>query len=189
MTEKVNQDHIGADVESKVLQLAADIQERDEAGRRAAAEPLPGAARAAFTLEPDIEVGHYKVRAACDFDLNLLSQLNSKFYDFFMKGGDSDTLPTGPDAWDLCYVMTNEPRAVAKLVKERKLQGLRDAAEYEFAFLQLRDLSQIVLAAVRQVALSCETVTAHKAASQGAEGEAAKSSHPPSGERLTASAG
>lgn len=185
----MNKEHLDPNLEEKIVRMANEVAMSDEAGRRAAAEPLPGAARAAFTLEPDIEVGHYKVRAACDFDLNLLSQLNSKFYDFFMKGGDSDTLPTGPDAWDLCYVMTNEPRAVAKLVKERKLQGLRDAAEYEFAFLQLRDLSQIVLAAVRQVALSCETVTAHKAASQGAEGEAAKSSHPPSGERLTASAG
>lgn len=185
----MNKEHLDPKLEEKIVRMANEVAMLDEAGRRAAAEPLPGAARAAFTLEPDIEVGHYKVRAACDFDLNLLSQLNSKFYDFFMKGGDSDTLPTGPDAWDLCYVMTNEPRAVAKLVKEKKLQGLRDAAEYEFAFLQLRDLSQIVLAAVRQVALSCETVTAHKAASQGTEGEAAKSSHPPSGERLTASAG
>lgn len=176
------------EVEAKVIQMAQEAAMRDEAGRKAAAEPLPGPTRTAFAVDPEIEVGKYSVRQACDYDLNLLSQLNSKFYDFFMKGGDSDTLPTGPDAWELCFVMTRPAREVAKLVKEKKVAGLKQAAEDEFSFHQLRDLAQIVVAAVRQIALSCETISGHKAASNGEE-EAAKADVPPSGEQLTALGG
>lgn len=173
------------EIEKRTNQIIQEAAARDEAGRRAAVEPLPGPSRKAFSIDPDIVVGDYTVRPACDFDLNLLSQLNSKFYDFFMKGGDTDTLPTGPDAWELCYVMTRPAREVAQTLKKSKVSGLKQAAEDEFSFYQLRDLAQIVVAAVKQIALSCETISGHKAASNGDEEGAAKADVPPSGGPLT----
>ena len=143
----------------------------DKAGKEAIAAPLPGPARDAFTLEPDIKVGKYNVRAACDFDLNLLSQLNSKFYSLFMKGEGGDDLPTGPSAWELCWIMTRPPREVAAYIKTHKLQGLKDAAAEEFQFLQLRDIAALVVPAVKQIVSSCATIVGHGAPETPTSGE------------------
>ena len=154
-------------ISPELLQKAAEKQQRqkieDAAGLQAATEPLPGPAREAFTLEPSQQVGPYQVRAACDFDLNLLSQLNSKFYALFMSGGAADELPSGPDTWDLCWIMTRPAREVAAFIKEQKLAGLKESAKDEFAFMPVRDLAALVIPCIRQIVASCTTVIGHEA--------------------------
>ena len=102
--------------------LVAVQREQDEAGKRAAAEPLPGPAREAFAACPDVVVGPYRVRAARDRDIKVLSQLKNCYYEFVMTG-DPALVRTGQDAYELCWVMTRPAREVKRLVEERGAAG------------------------------------------------------------------
>ena len=155
----------------------------DAAGKQAAAEPLPGPARQAFSVSPDIRVGPYTVRAARDRDIKTLSQLGNCYYQFVMTG-DEALVKTGQDAYELCWVMTRPARDVKAFTEKQGLDALRKAADDEFGDLATGDLMQIVAAAARQLALSCSTVVEHKSPeTPGDNGEVARGAVPPSGAR------
>lgn len=167
-------------LDQQTQEIAKHQAIEDSAGKVAALNPLPGPTRKAFSLEPEIKIGPYSVRPACDFDLNLLAQLNNKFHSLFMAGGGDD-LPSGPSAWELCWIMTRPARDVSEYVKKngKGLNGLKESAAEEFQFLQLRDITQLVTACIRQIVSSCETATVHGAPKQGDETEAANATENP----------
>jgi hypothetical protein len=171
------------------VELAAEETARDSAGAQAVREPLPGPAREAFAACPDEQVGPYKVRAARDRDIKVLSQLNNAYYKFVMTA-DPEDVKGGQDAYELCWIMTRPAREVKALVEKNGLDWLRAQADDEFGDLATADLMAVVTAAARQLAASCSTAVKHVAPDANNEnGEAAKSDRPPSGARLTATGG
>jgi len=161
--------------------MVADAAERDEAARRAIAEPLPGQARQAFAVDQAIEAGGYRVRPACDYDVEILDQLESKFGEFFKSGKDADILPTGHHAWELCHLMTTPPEDVDEFVAQHGLAAFKEAAKKRFAFAPQKTIAKVVMAAFKQMFRSFSDVPEHVPADVAGEStEAARSDHPPS---------
>lgn len=172
------------ELDKRAEQMIAEARQRDDAGDLASRAPFPGAAREAFAVDADATVCGYTVRDACDYDLVLLEQAKNSFYKFFLSGADEDLpMPSGPDAWLFCFIMTRDAKTVVRpLVKEKGIEGLKAAAEEEFSMKRTGDLVAVAVAGALKVAQSISTTQKHK--SPDAK-EVATSSLPPSGPQLT----
>lgn len=164
------------------------IQEQkveDMAGRRAMAEPLPGALADAFSLAPDIVVGPYNVRRFRDGDFKLLAALDNPFNDWLRAALNGDETgagvkmqPTGQPMWDLAFLFTR-PASVSKdVIAAVGVLELQAKAEEEFSELRIAALSQILEAIIEQATIYATANIAY--GSKPAEGEAAGAANPPS---------
>lgn len=179
---------LSPEVEEQERQVLAAARARDEAGRQAAKQPFPGPAAQAFSVERDPVVGEWTVRRGVDFDITVLSTLQSVFYTFLLDGAEDAPIPTGPQAWQVCRLMTRPPRETRDFLKQHGVEAFKQAAEEEFGFAETGLVARLTIECVRQIAASCATTVAHAAADPEGK-EAAKSARPPSGERSTAPGG
>lgn len=172
----------------QIRKRQAEQDVEDNAGKQAAATPLPGALRSAFAPQPFITVDEFKVRPFCDADFEALQFLDSpiqKMVAHAFEGeasNDKDIdgiirkLSRGADAWNLCYVLTTEPDELDELFKNQGVNGVKAAAKQKFRRLQTAAVIQIVMACIEQFNKSWETMVGMGAPK---EKEAASSSLPP----------
>lgn len=158
------------DIEQQIAETMARHAVEDAAGRRAAAEPLPGPLHDAFAIQPDIAVGPYKVRPFYDIDFEYLSLLDHPLYKM-ISGSDHDFVPRGPHAWELCWIMTRDVDVSEEIIKKLGVAALKDAARKEFGRMRLPALSDINAAIVKQLTIYWSPVIAYGAPAQEGEQE------------------
>lgn len=156
------------DIEQQIAETVARQAREDTAGRRAAAEPLPGPLRDAFSILPNIEVGPYSVRPFYDIDFEFLAMLEHPLHKM-MTANEGDFTPRGPHAWELCWILTRDADTVEGIIQGEGLKGLRAHAKKEFGKLRLPALAELSKAIVQQLTTYWSTVVAYGAASK--EGE------------------
>ena len=138
------------DFEQQIAETVARHEREDNAGRRAAAEPLPGPLRDAFAIQPNITVGPFSVRPFYDIDFEFLALLQHPLHKM-MTANEGDFVPRGPHAWELCWIMTRDPDEVEAVVKEGGVDKLRASARKEFGKMRLPALGEISKAIVAQL--------------------------------------
>lgn len=179
--DKKNLTGIEAHIAATVVQ-----QERDDAvGKLAAAAPLPGPTKQAFSVVPDIKVGTYSVRRFCDGDFLFLSNplvahpLMGLSVDKLMKLGqvEIDKLfdstvagvsPSGPQAWALYWILTRPWKESQAALKDGTIM---DKAAEEFAGLQYVSLAKLFEAAMKQFTEYFSTTVEYGTPSEAKEGE------------------
>lgn len=167
---------LSPEAEIKAAKLAAEAEQADQVAQKALREPLPGPTRDAFALNPEIQVGPYKVRPFYDFDFDVLSQLNHPVYRLMKSGLEGkqpelEQVPRGPDMWMLAYLMTRPAKQTRDLIRSRGVEGLRFEAEEQFSELSLAALLELFEAVTKQIQTYWGPVIKY-----GPEGE--KSQHP-----------
>lgn len=182
-------------------------QRREDAAALVALDvALPGPLPDAFSPVPDIKVGPHTVRPFYDLDFEFLQHLNHPFYQARQASlagkEDEDFFPSGPAAWQLCWIMTRPPEETEKVLAagptlQEAVQSLTAKARSEFGRLRSEALQALVLAVARQVRVYWSTAVSYGPAERPrdkdevAEGGAPDAPVPPprSGAPSTASAG
>lgn len=167
-------------------------QAEDAAAVVAAATPLPGPTREAFQPKPVLEVGPHKLRAFCDRDFVFLATLNhplvklkldnlarknaeeiDKLFDDVTQG----LLPSGQEAWTLFWLLTRPAREVATELATSGVESLRAKAADEFGELDMMEMNEMLVGAVKQFNGYWSTAVGHAPA--GTTEEEAKSNGNP----------
>jgi len=143
-----------------------------QANAMASAEALPGPAREAFSPCPDIKVGPYDVRACYDGDIEYLSLLGHPLHEMRLqaqmeKSADIPNLyqPTGPMAWQLCWLFTRSLDEIDGVVEKGGLDAFKSAAKKEFSRWGLSELIQLSEACITQYGRYWEPVLSYGPAS------------------------
>lgn len=168
----------------------------DLAGKRALAEPFPGALKDAFALAPEIEVGPFKIRRFRDGDFKLLAKINSPLNDFLRAcllgdstGGGARLEPTGQDMWNLALVFTKPARYSKELIESKGVAAFAAEAEETFSELRLAALAQILKAIVQQANIYATANIEYGEIEQKGENGESRPNPPSSAVQLTDSAG
>jgi hypothetical protein len=181
----------------KIASRQAEQAREDDAGRIAAATPLPGATFDAFAQLPDMKVGPYAVRQFCDADFEALQILGSplqKMMATAYQAGDVDEkvlakeeseilkqVSRGQHAWDIAFIMTTTVEEVDAILRKDGAEGLKRQAAIKFGKLRLVALVKVIEAAIEQMSRSWDTRLAYEPAKNGGSenGEVASSDSPP----------
>lgn len=135
--------------------IATDQFLKNEAAKRAGADPLPGPLTQAFGPE-NIQVGKYSVRPIVAYDWAILKLINSPVYrqmlEVMQEGEKAKSVePKDAELWQLIYVLTR-PCMEVKRVFDKGEQALRDAADIEIGMnLNPMEVSQLSAACFVQV--------------------------------------
>lgn len=115
------------------LDLARSVHRRQECISKAQADPLPGESAGAF-LHGAIDVCGKKVNRFVPAYLFVLkaieSPLLSLIHDAIKNKTASGDL-SDQEQWDLCYIFTNDPKAVFNLVQSEGKKALQAASQEE----------------------------------------------------------
>lgn len=154
----------------------------DEAGRQAAAVPLPGPVADAFAQPQDIVVGPYRVRPFYDGDIEHLQNLKHPLFLNMTAGLHGEEPPSitadatrGPHAWNLCYLMTHTPEEGDALMASGKLV---EEAKKKFSRMQIRGLTALYSSILTQMQRYWDPVLSFGAAEEKKE-EAKAAPNPP----------
>jgi hypothetical protein len=119
-------------VQAKIAETQANQAADDQKGSAALTSALPGPLRDIFAPAPDIKAGKYNVRRFVDRDFMFLSQLGHPLNRFTaMADGSYNFEPSGPLAWQLCWLLTR-PIAAAKDEFKKGADHVKELAEDEF---------------------------------------------------------
>ena len=192
MKEPLTQEEVERQLRANQARFAVE----DNAGLRAASDPLPGPLKDVFKTPDSIDVaGHYQVRAFYDFDMEVLVQLDHPLHKMMMAGQagtetEAEYTPRGMPAWELCWLMTTPVREVDKVLVESGVAGLRAKAKEEFSCLQMGGLMAVSEACIRQIRAYWAPVLGYAAPEQPGDDGAKKNGHASlSGPPPTATAG
>ena len=169
----------------KEIQAKIELQAvEDMAGRRALAEPFPGALADTFSLAPNIKVGPFEVRRFRDGDFKLLNALKNPFHDFMLACmlGDKEGVknimkPTGQPMWDLAYIFTKPAKEVAEEIKSHGVAAVQASAEEKFSEFRYAALTELLMAIIEQAMIYSTANISYKDGEEK-EGEAG-SENPP----------
>ena len=161
-----NQNLTSPEIEAKIAEKAKQHAMEDEAGRRAASTPLPGATRDAFAIQPDIKVGSFNVRPFYDIDFEFLSMLEHPLHKMMVNGmkgekAEDEFFPRGSMVWELAFVFTRSPDDVEAAFKAGGVSGVKNEAKKQFSRFQLAALTQLSQAVIKQMSIYWEPVVAY----------------------------
>lgn len=166
------------DLPKELRESARRMAVENAAGRAALAEPLPGHLADVFAVAPNERVGKWTVRPMVDMDIEVLRLLEHPLF-VIMKnvmagteqpGADEDP-PRGPEAWELCYLLTRDVDEVERIVGDKGLEAFRDGARREFGRLRMYGLAEVLKAVFRQVNVYWSPVVGHEPAGPGDDGK------------------
>ena len=123
-------------------QLVSEAKAEDKAARAALSVPMPGPLRDVFAIQPNIDVGIYKIRPFVDFDFEVLQQINHPIVidPTIMKNN-------GRRAWQLIWILTHDPDEVELSIKDGSFDT---KARQEFGKYQLAAVLQLMTAVLEQ---------------------------------------
>jgi len=149
-------------------------QLRMTANALASAEALPGPVRDAFSPCPVIMVGEYSVHPCYDGHIEYLSLLEHPLNQMRLEAQmnpesevQNQYQPTGPAAWQLCYLFTHTLDEIDDLVEKGGLDALKRAAKRQFSRLQMGALIKLSEAAIQQYGLYWAPVLSYGPAESG----------------------
>jgi|SRR3974390_361677 len=138
---------VGGVGENRLLKQQIDNQ----AGIRAAADPLPGPLVDAF-WPSDISVDKFKVRPLVAYDWAIMKRINSPIYrqmlEVMQKGDKASEIEAEPEElWDLIFLLTR-PCAESDAFFKKGVEGFKEEAKKEIGF-------KLHTAVVAQLAQAC----------------------------------
>jgi hypothetical protein len=156
-------------------------KDAQEAASRANATPFPGPLKDAFAIAPDIKVGPYSVRPFCEIDWEFLQTLAHPLNDILMsrlggKENDTDYMPRGQVAWELCYIFTHPIDEVEAAFKVG-VDEVRKLAKKEFSKLPMAGVVMLHKAVLQQVMLASATAISY-ASGEDDDGSKKNVQHP-----------
>jgi hypothetical protein len=169
-----------AEANKRIAETIARQRAEDDAGAQAiVGSPAPGPMREAFSPCPNIVVGRYEVRRVRDGDFYTLEALGHPLKRWSaINDGSYDCEPTGPQCWQVLWILTREAYEVRDEMRVDGGKSLKEKAEYEFAEYGLLELGQLMMAVAKQLGVYAGAVVEYEPKPvPGAEGE--KSSDPP----------
>lgn len=194
--------NIPKEIQEKVQAAAQALAQEDAVGAQAQAVLFPGPLKQVFAPKQDIDVRSWKVRPFYDADWETFAALNHPIDDLRKQamanvraGKTQDEVNTermevrGPMVWQMAYVLTTPCREVRKLLREKGVAGLNDAAEEKFCETDAFELKDLAEAVMEQMGRYFAPTIGHGPADIGKDGEAPASPPQSSASTLTASAG
>lgn len=181
-------------IDQQIAARVAEYAQQDNAGSRAAHEPLPGPLVDVFAIPDSIECGPYKVRAFVDADFEFLTILKHPLHEMMTSQAEKAPtgnaknipptvnmkyIPRGPSAWDLAWIMTRPAVETQKLLAEGGTAGLGAAARAEFSQYQIGAIFKLTEAVMTQMARYWSTVVGY--GTKAKEGDE-NGSNPPQGQ-------
>jgi hypothetical protein len=144
---------MGSELESQIVEKAGEHQLIEDARRRAAATPLPGALSEAFLNDAIQVADNLFVRRIVASDWKVLQALGSPIYKLILELQKDESIRedisyTDEEEWEMCWQFTHNPKECRELLAKGK-DGFRAEAVALGDTLTLPTMKSIV-AAVRK---------------------------------------
>ena len=168
---------LSPEIEARIAETQAQQNATDAVSMAAATAALPGPLRDVFAPAPDIKVTDtISVRRFVDRDFMFLSALDHPLNRFTAMADGSYTFePSGPLAWQLCWLLTRPAAATKALIKTGGIEAVKEAAEEQFGELPIFAIGKVMEAIAKQMTIYA---SAHLQYQPNATGEGESS--PPS---------
>lgn len=143
---------MGDTIEEKILETAQEQQLTDDANRRAAATPLPGALADAF-LRGAIQVDETTfVRRVVASDWPILQWLNSPLYRLILEIQKDEAIReeipyTDEEEWEMCWQFTHSPKE-CRALKEKGREVFKQTAIDEIGDSSLMGVQKKIVSAI-----------------------------------------
>ncbi len=146
----------------------------DDAGKKAASTPLPGPAAVAFAIDPNITLHGVSLRPVLDCDFEFLQFLDHPLHKMISAGlrgveESEQFIPRGPHAWELIFLLSNDPDKIESLIADGKLKA---EAKKAFSRKPMFQIMALANAAITQFNRSWEPVVGFGSPGEKKEEEA-----------------
>lgn len=168
----------GIQLPQEVLQRQAEQEMEDQAGRISATVALPGATFDAFAPQPNIRVGKFEVRPFYDADYEWLQVLDHPLQKTMAsamdgkKNEESNPIIRGPQAWELCWMMTT-PVEEVDAAFAKGVEEVRRLAREKCKLFRIAQMQLLITAIYEQASIYWSPVIGYDTKVEKKEGEAA----------------